>query len=128
VRISDRALVVAAELSDRYITTRYLPDKAIDLWVSDTQDRSAQPAMVHWSCFACIGHSCLQQTVADCCVTRPCCCACSTLTLRACNAFLLLSSGCLLDPGLGSPLWSQVLHWRKAKFFACCDSSNHQAW
>jgi len=31
VRISDRALVVAAELSDRYITTRYLPDKAIDL-------------------------------------------------------------------------------------------------
>jgi ATP-dependent Clp protease ATP-binding subunit ClpB len=33
VRISDRALVVAAELSDRYITTRFLPDKAIDLWV-----------------------------------------------------------------------------------------------
>ncbi|KAF5833291.1 ClpB chaperone, Hsp100 family [Dunaliella salina] len=31
VAISDRALVVAAELSDRYITTRYLPDKAIDL-------------------------------------------------------------------------------------------------
>eukprot|EP00884_Botryococcus_braunii_P013589 jgi/Botrbrau1/22230/Bobra.168_1s0061.1 len=31
VRISDRALVVAAELSDRYITTRFLPDKAIDL-------------------------------------------------------------------------------------------------
>ena len=27
VRISDRALVVAAELSDRYITSRYLPDK-----------------------------------------------------------------------------------------------------
>jgi ATP-dependent Clp protease ATP-binding subunit ClpB len=31
VRISDRALVVAAELSDRYITARFLPDKAIDL-------------------------------------------------------------------------------------------------
>ena len=31
VRLSDRALVVAAELSDRYITARFLPDKAIDL-------------------------------------------------------------------------------------------------
>lgn len=31
VHISDRALVVAAELSDRYITGRFLPDKAIDL-------------------------------------------------------------------------------------------------
>jgi ATP-dependent Clp protease ATP-binding subunit ClpB len=31
VRISDRALIVAAELSDRYITARFLPDKAIDL-------------------------------------------------------------------------------------------------
>lgn len=31
VRIADRALVVAAELSDRYITARFLPDKAIDL-------------------------------------------------------------------------------------------------
>ncbi|GIL83035.1 hypothetical protein Vretimale_8548 [Volvox reticuliferus] len=31
VHITDRALVVAAELSDRYITTRFLPDKAIDL-------------------------------------------------------------------------------------------------
>jgi len=31
VRIADRALVVAAELSDRYITSRFLPDKAIDL-------------------------------------------------------------------------------------------------
>lgn len=31
VRITDRALVVAAELSDRYITGRFLPDKAIDL-------------------------------------------------------------------------------------------------
>ena len=27
----DRALVAAAELSDRYITDRFLPDKAIDL-------------------------------------------------------------------------------------------------
>jgi ATP-dependent Clp protease ATP-binding subunit ClpC len=31
VRISPEALVAAAELSDRYITDRYLPDKAIDL-------------------------------------------------------------------------------------------------
>ena len=31
VHITDRALVVAAELSDRYITARFLPDKAIDL-------------------------------------------------------------------------------------------------
>ena len=31
VRISDGALVAAATLSDRYITSRFLPDKAIDL-------------------------------------------------------------------------------------------------
>ncbi|WP_169729385.1 ATP-dependent Clp protease ATP-binding subunit [Thermoactinospora rubra] len=31
VRISDEALLAAAELSDRYITARFLPDKAIDL-------------------------------------------------------------------------------------------------
>jgi ATP-dependent Clp protease ATP-binding subunit ClpC len=31
VRITDEALVAAAELSDRYITNRFLPDKAIDL-------------------------------------------------------------------------------------------------
>lgn len=31
VRIADEALVAAAALSDRYITNRYLPDKAIDL-------------------------------------------------------------------------------------------------
>lgn len=31
VEISDGALVTAAELSDRYITNRFLPDKAIDL-------------------------------------------------------------------------------------------------
>ncbi|KAM7480087.1 hypothetical protein LguiA_028300 [Lonicera macranthoides] len=31
VRIQDRALVVAAQLSHRYITGRHLPDKAIDL-------------------------------------------------------------------------------------------------
>lgn len=31
VRIQDRSLVAAAELSDRYITDRFLPDKAIDL-------------------------------------------------------------------------------------------------
>jgi ATP-dependent Clp protease ATP-binding subunit ClpB len=32
VRISDAALVAAATLSHRYITDRFLPDKAIDLW------------------------------------------------------------------------------------------------
>ena len=31
VRISDAALITAAQLSDRYITHRFLPDKAIDL-------------------------------------------------------------------------------------------------
>jgi ATP-dependent Clp protease ATP-binding subunit ClpB len=31
VRITDGAIVAAAELSDRYITSRFLPDKAIDL-------------------------------------------------------------------------------------------------
>ncbi len=31
VKIDDKALVAAAELSDRYIQSRYLPDKAIDL-------------------------------------------------------------------------------------------------
>lgn len=31
VRIRDNALVAAAELSDRYLTDRFLPDKAIDL-------------------------------------------------------------------------------------------------
>ncbi|MET9888889.1 ATP-dependent chaperone ClpB [Streptomyces sp. NPDC006465] len=31
VQIADRALVAAASLSDRYITSRFLPDKAIDL-------------------------------------------------------------------------------------------------
>ncbi len=31
VTISDAAVVAAAELSDRYISDRFLPDKAIDL-------------------------------------------------------------------------------------------------
>ncbi|WP_163362970.1 hypothetical protein, partial [Klebsiella aerogenes] len=31
VRIQDSALVAAATLSNRYITDRFLPDKAIDL-------------------------------------------------------------------------------------------------
>ena len=31
VKISDEAIIAAAELSDRYITDRFLPDKAIDL-------------------------------------------------------------------------------------------------
>ena len=39
VEITDGALVAAATLSDRYITSRFLPDKAIDL-----VDEAAQPA------------------------------------------------------------------------------------
>ena len=31
VSISEDAIIAAAELSDRYITARFLPDKAIDL-------------------------------------------------------------------------------------------------
>lgn len=31
IRIKDRALIAAAQLSDRYVTGRFLPDKAIDL-------------------------------------------------------------------------------------------------
>ena len=31
VKINDSALIAAATLSDRYITDRFLPDKAIDL-------------------------------------------------------------------------------------------------
>ena len=31
VRIKDEAIIAAAELSHRYITDRFLPDKAIDL-------------------------------------------------------------------------------------------------
>jgi ATP-dependent Clp protease ATP-binding subunit ClpC len=31
VKITEEAIVAAAELSDRYITDRFLPDKAIDL-------------------------------------------------------------------------------------------------
>ena len=31
VNIKDRAIIAAASLSDRYITDRFLPDKAIDL-------------------------------------------------------------------------------------------------
>ena len=31
VRISDEAIIAAAELSDRYVRDRFLPDKAIDL-------------------------------------------------------------------------------------------------
>src|SRR6056297_2831760 len=37
VRISDAALVAAATLSHRYITDRFLPDKAIDLMEEDDQ-------------------------------------------------------------------------------------------
>jgi ATP-dependent Clp protease ATP-binding subunit ClpC len=42
VRIGDAALVAAAELSDRYLTDRFLPDKAIDL-----VDRASARARIH---------------------------------------------------------------------------------
>ncbi|MCH7637860.1 MAG: ATP-dependent chaperone ClpB [Bacteroidetes bacterium] len=38
VRITDGAIVAAAELSDRYVTNRFLPDKAIDL-IDETASR-----------------------------------------------------------------------------------------
>src|SRR6202167_3330669 len=38
VRITDSAIVAAAKLSDRYITERFLPDKAIDL-IDDAASR-----------------------------------------------------------------------------------------
>src|SRR5262249_58988980 len=41
VRIKDSALVAAAMLSNRYITDRYLPDKAIDL----VDEAAARPPM-----------------------------------------------------------------------------------
>jgi ATP-dependent Clp protease ATP-binding subunit ClpC len=47
VRISDAALVAAAELSDRYVADRFLPDKAIDLLdraSSRARIRSGEPA------------------------------------------------------------------------------------
>src|SRR5690606_35171626 len=37
VRIKDEAIIAAVELSERYITNRFLPDKAIDLM----EDRKA---------------------------------------------------------------------------------------
>ncbi|WP_228282252.1 ATP-dependent Clp protease ATP-binding subunit [Rubrobacter tropicus] len=46
VRISDEAIVAAAQLGDRYITDRYLPDKAIDLLdeaAAEVRLRSAVP-------------------------------------------------------------------------------------
>ncbi|HEX2108417.1 MAG TPA: ATP-dependent Clp protease ATP-binding subunit [Rubrobacteraceae bacterium] len=46
VRISDEALIAAAQLSDRYISDRFLPDKAIDLLdeaAAEVRLRSAVP-------------------------------------------------------------------------------------
>lgn len=42
VRITDAALIAAAKLSDRYITTRFLPDKAIDLIDEAAANRRVQ--------------------------------------------------------------------------------------
>ncbi len=51
VKISDEAVVAAAELSDRYITNRFLPDKAIDL-IDQAASRvrigiTSQPQEIH---------------------------------------------------------------------------------
>ncbi len=37
VRITDNALIACATLSERYISDRFLPDKAIDLWMKPRQ-------------------------------------------------------------------------------------------
>lgn len=56
VRIADRALVIAAELSDRYITDRFLPDKVRLYSVLSCCPRHSpnllcvSPAMVHKQC------------------------------------------------------------------------------
>lgn len=42
VRISDAALITAAKMSDRYITNRFLPDKAIDLMDEAAATRRVQ--------------------------------------------------------------------------------------
>lgn len=42
VRITDAALITAAQLSDRYITSRFLPDKAIDLMDEAAANRRVQ--------------------------------------------------------------------------------------
>ena len=44
VRIKDDAIIAAVKLSSRYITDRFLPDKAIDL-----MDEAAQKALSHIS-------------------------------------------------------------------------------
>ena len=38
VRIKDEAIVAAVELSQRYITSRFLPDKAIEMCIRDRCD------------------------------------------------------------------------------------------
>ena len=46
VRITDSALVAAAVLSNRYITDRFLPDKAIDL-IDEAASRAADGDRLH---------------------------------------------------------------------------------
>jgi len=43
VKIVDEAIVAAAQLSDRYITDRFLPDKAIDV-IDEAAPRPSSPA------------------------------------------------------------------------------------
>jgi len=45
VRIQDAALVAAAQLSQRYISDRFLPDKAIDLIDEPPQLRTEMESM-----------------------------------------------------------------------------------
>ena len=48
VSITEDAIIAAAELSDRYITVRFLPDKAIDLL--DQAAARCQPRPARWRC------------------------------------------------------------------------------
>ena len=54
VKIQDGALIAAATLSNRYITDRFLPDKAIDLVDEDVYKRQACSRM-SWLCWCLIG-------------------------------------------------------------------------
>ncbi|GIX07041.1 MAG: hypothetical protein KatS3mg115_1444 [Candidatus Poribacteria bacterium] len=57
VRIKDAALVAAAVLSDRYITDRFLPDKAIDLWTRPAPRSGSRSTRCPPSSMQCSGAS-----------------------------------------------------------------------
>jgi hypothetical protein len=65
-QIADRALVVAAELADRYITSRFLPDKAIDL-VDEACSNLQVRRMRHACSSACLEHEGAIENGGACC-------------------------------------------------------------